>query len=65
MVPVPEAMEADSRTVMETAAIMEILKISLEVLVDSEASAVSDRELIPEAIPATRKIITCGQRATT
>ena len=62
MVPVPEAMEADSRAVMETADTMEILKISLAA---SEVSAVLDRELTPEAIPAMRKIITCGQRATT
>ena len=44
--------------------IMEILKISLAVSEDSEDSAALDRGPIPEAIPATKRIITCVRQET-
>ena len=64
MAPAPEAMAVDSRAATETVVIMEILKISLAVSVDSEDSAALDRGPIPEAIPATKRIITCVRQET-
>ena len=64
MAPAPEAMAVDSRAATETVVIMEILKISLAVSEDSEDSAALDRGPIPEAIPATKRIITCVRQET-
>ena len=64
MAPAPEAMAVDSRAATETVVIMEILKISLAVSVDSEDSAALDRGPIPEAIPVTKRIITCVRQET-
>lgn len=62
--PAPEAMAVDSRAATETVVIMEVLKISLAVSEDSEDSAALDRGPIPEAIPATKRIITCVRQET-
>ena len=64
MAPAPETMAVDSRAARETGVIREILKISWGVSGDSEDSAALDRGPIPEAIPVTKRIITCVRQET-